>query len=653
MKKITGLFLVLLLTILITACDPETLNEINENIDQELSEMVRLELNEETLEAEYELGAVDLSSINMDVYVDDVFTETISFDWNMINVTDYQKLLTVGTHTIQVTYLSSTLDLTIVITDSSNEESMYLYTFILVDESNQVLSEIRMNDIRNLFIPIYQTDESYGNWYMDANRTIELTMDQLEEGVHTLYLKMISTIEDPNDDSNDDPNDDPNDEPLLIPDELPTDIEINLVMWTVMGSRNSELIEMMFEDFQLIYPNVSLTLVNQGSYTQMRESMLNAIRHDITPSLFMGFPEHMLEYASFNASLSLDDYINHESHGIDTEDFIQAFMDEVRDQNGITYSMPFSKATDVLTYNKTVFDYHGIDLSNRTTAVTWDEIDAWAELLVGDGEMQCEFMLVADSPANLFMNSSYQWGVSPTNANGELFINNETIFSMLEAFQTRFLTKTIAFPIEWNQLYGSTNFLEGNACISLGSTAGVRYNIPSYHNQVDSKFGVFEVGVIPMVQKETCPLTFELNTESFNPNCVALFTGPNIAISTRASEYERLAAWLFLKHITNTENTTLYAMHAGTIPLRLSALNSTVYQDFYGSIENDDFAYARTAEVIVNQAPFYHHETVFIEPYKSSDVRNELKVLFEAIYNGADIEISITEFLSQFDLDSE
>lgn len=434
---------------------------------------------------------------------------------------------------------------------------------------------------------------------------------------------------------------------VSIPDEIPADREIELVLWTAFGQANTELIDEMFESFQEMYPNITLTQTGQGNYDNLRESMIHAIAAGATPTMMFGYPDHFAGYINGNAIVPLNDYIDHETHGVDLDDYVEGFIAENSQFGGTLYSMPFAKSTEMLVYNKEVFDHHGIDLSNRTTAVTWDEVDDWAQQVVGDGEMQCEFMFNADSSSNFFINSSRQWGAGYTNTDGEILIDNATTREMLEFFETRFNDKTVAFPIEWDQDYGSTNFIEGDVCMTQGSTAGTRYNIPTAANTTEGKFGAFEIGIVPVVQKETCSLDPDADPSTIDPNCSAMQQGPNIAISSDADDYERLAAWLFIKHMTSVENTVFFARNTGYVPVRISAFESAEYQAFLESTDPEELPFAMAARAAYQQVNFYRFDAAFTGSVTSARARLEAGQLFEAIYTGTSIEDALQTAISR------
>jgi len=416
---------------------------------------------------------------------------------------------------------------------------------------------------------------------------------------------------------------------VTVLDELPEE-DIEIVLWHAFGDDNAALLQDMFDDFEAMYPQVTITQLGQGGYDGLRESTIQAVVSGTTPTMVFGYPDHFVEYLNGNALVPLDDYIEHDDHGIDLDDFVAGFLAENQQYlDGNQYSMPFAKSTEMVVYNKDVMDYHNIDIS-MTEALTWSDIEEIAETVQGTGDMQCEHLFNADSAANFFIVSSRQWEAGYTNNEGEILIDNPQTREFLNYFNGLFDNDTVSFPIEWDENYGSVPFQDGRVCMSQGSTAGTRHNIPS---QADGKFGIFEMGIAPVVQKEDGPDS-------------AMQQGPNVAIMSDATDAERLASWLLIKFMTNTENTSDFAMSTGYVPVRQSAFSTPEYQAFLGIVdkyqageelsfdEQDRLPYAMAATVAYAQVEYYAFDPAFVGRVTSSGARREAGLAFEAIYAG-------------------
>ncbi len=278
--------------------------------------------------------------------------------------------------------------------------------------------------------------------------------------------------------------------------------------------------------------------------------------------------------------------------------------------------MPYSKSTEMLVYNKTVFDANGITLPTDRP-VTWEELEVYAETIVGDGDMQCEYLINYDSSANLFITATRQWDGQYTNLAGEVLIDNPNTLTMLNYLDGLFESKTLSLPLAWDESYGSANFLKGDVCMTVGSTAGISYNVPLPGNE--GKFGEFELGIAPIPQHEGGVAS-------------VMQQGPNVAIMADTTDAERLASWLLIKHLTSVEATAQWAIDTGYLPVRYSAYDSDLYQTFLNNPDPDYKYESMTANAAYLQVDAFKYDSAFANRVTSSDVRDEAGLALESIF---------------------
>jgi multiple sugar transport system substrate-binding protein len=357
--------------------------------------------------------------------------------------------------------------------------------------------------------------------------------------------------------------------------ELP-DEQITVTFWHVYGQSKEALLLEYIAEFEEMYPNVTIDASSQGDYDSLRNKTGLAITSGIAPTMVVAYPDHVAGYLNSKAVIPLDDFIYDETWGLrDQEgeiglgDFVSSYVNENRQYiGGYMYSLPYSKSTEMMVFNKTIFEANGLTVPTDR-AVSFEELEDYADVLVGDGANQCEYLINYDSPANFFINNVRMWDGGYTNIAGEILVDNANTISMLNTIKGYFEDKTIALPIAWNQAYGSANFVAGDACMTVGSTAGISYNIPTDNS--------FEIGVAPIPQWD-------------EDHKAATQQGPNVAILKNSTDAERLAAWLFIKYITDTDQTAKWSMETGYLPVRYSAFESNRYQFFLdiNDIDNDN-----------------------------------------------------------------
>lgn len=423
---------------------------------------------------------------------------------------------------------------------------------------------------------------------------------------------------------------------------LPSE-EINITFWHAYGQSKGELLNQQIEAFELLYPNINVTSVSRGDYSTLNSMTKLSIASESSPTMVLGYPDHFATYLAYEALVPLDDFANHGTWGIDLTDFIPSFIEEnTQYVGGVMYSMPYSKYAEVLIYNKTVMDNLGISIS-ATEALTYSELKNIATLAVGDGVNQCEYLANYDSASNLFINVTKQWNGAYTNSEAEILVDHVNTKAGLNYILSLFQDKTIVLPLAWSDYYGSEYFKHGEVCMTVSALPGVKYNM-LYQGEVDSSsnpssyiHGEFEVGFAPVPQLE-------------NGVSSVVQQGPNIGILSDSSDSERLAAWLLIKHLTNTENTTDWSMLTEYLPLRLSAINSVEYQEFLNYPTSDYINASKAANATLSQLDYFEFEAGFstVVGITSSTVRQEAELALNDIYGGSKtVDEAIEEMLLQ------
>ncbi len=411
-------------------------------------------------------------------------------------------------------------------------------------------------------------------------------------------------------------------------DEFPTE-PVTITFWHVYGEGKSALLNELIAEFEELHPNVTIDSLSQGNYTDIRDFTKNAIASGgELPTIVIGYPDHVVEYMKGDAVIPLDDFIKSEKWGVNLDDFITSYVEEnTQYQNGLMYSFPYSKSTEMMVYNKDIIEAHAAEIETvlgepfpEDRPLTWDELDKLADILVDPNwdddnptPNKCEFLINYDSAANFFINNVRMWQGGYTNQDGDILVENDNTISMLEYVAQRFYDKTMVVPVEWSANYGSEFFINGETCMSVGSTAGINYNIPSD--------GSFTVGVAPVPQ-------YDMNHPS------AVQQGPNISIMKKTTDAQRLVAWEFIKYLISAENTAKWAMDTGYLPVRYSGYESDLYQEFLqiDDMTNSQYYFSKAAQAAALQRDYFEYDPAFAGAYTSSDARDASEIAMNALY---------------------
>lgn len=491
------------------------------------------------------------------------------------------------------------------------------YTISFPELYDEILTPIVLDFGALITLPILLLEgNTFDGWYLDAELSIEfleLTMPANDVVIYPMFTEGEEAL-------------------INVLSVLPTE-DITITFWHVFGSAKAALLQKYIDEFEELYPNITVNAVSQGGYDDLRNKTILAISAGVGPTMVVGYTDHIATYLNGNAVIPLDDFINDETWGIDISDFIDSYVAESKQSTDrYMYSLPYSKSSEIMIFNKTLFEAKGITVPTDRP-LTFDELELYASIMVGNGPSQCEYLINYDSASNLFINSNYQWNGAYTNAEGEVLVNNSNTISMLEYLSTQFSSNMIALPLAWDASYGSINFLAQDVCMTVSSTAGISYNVP--HD------GAFEIGIAPIPQYDT-------------DNLSVIQQGPNIAIMSNTTDAERLAAWLLMTYITNAKNTVDWAMLTGYLPVRYSGYNSTVYQEFLTNPDLDYVYESMTANAAYIQLDYSRYSPAFSNMVASADVRQQAGIVMEAIFIGsASVTEAIENMLYQLGVDGE
>ena len=434
-----------------------------------------------------------------------------------------------------------------------------------------------------------------------------------------------------------------------IPFQLTTD-PIEITIWHAMGASNQALLEKYAASFKQKYPNVTVVIpAGVGNYDTLKTNMINAITANAMPNLVQAYPDHVAEYLNGKAVLNLNPYIESTTWGLNgadaLDDIIQSYLDENSqyDANGTYYSLPFNKSTEVMIYNKTAFDALELPVPE-----TWQDIIAAAPALKAYGDAIAEAKVRAanpgmtemalaplieaakaliipasyDSTGNAFITFTRQFEGGYTALNystfkGEyLWVNNANTTAAMQFLKDN--KAVITLPEFWDQQYASTPFVNQQTFVTIGSSAGVRYNVPSSDPTTGQP--VFQIGVAPV----------PYNADKPNAKAV-IQQGTNISLMKTGTAQQQLASWLFLKHLISIENTTDWAMETGYLPVRTSAYESTTYQTFLTNPTANQLYISMAANAAYLQRNNMYYDPAFIG---SSRARTQVGLALERIMLG-------------------
>ncbi|MFF2754526.1 extracellular solute-binding protein [Psychrobacillus sp. NPDC058041] len=345
---------------------------------------------------------------------------------------------------------------------------------------------------------------------------------------------------------------------------------VEVEFWHAMSDTHEKWLEDATAKFNAEHENVTVKLVNQGSYGDLSQKLLAAAKAKTSPTIAQAYAEWMTDYNQNNLVVDLAPMINGEN-GFPADQSYEDISEVFRNDNTFgdkILGLPFNKSSRVLFYNKKYFEDNGL-----TPPTTWDELAADAKVLTKeiDGKkvvgmgfengMGSEFSLWVEQAGGKFVDEQQGKVLFNSDAglNALTFINN-----MLKEGSAR---------MAGEDGYMSGPFTRGDVAMYIGSSAGIAY-----------------------VAKDAGDMQWSTTTLPKGVEQAAPFQGTNITMFADSSEAEQTAAFEYMKFLISPENTVDWAKTTGYLPVRESAQKGSDWTSFIEANDpyqagNEQYAY--------------------------------------------------------------
>lgn len=384
--------------------------------------------------------------------------------------------------------------------------------------------------------------------------------------------------------------------------------DVTIEFWHGMSGSLGETMNELVADFNETIgeeKGITVEATYQGGYDDLKSKIIGAIKAGNNPEVVQGTSNNIMEFTQSGFVQPLDEYIAHEEIGMhDYEDIYESYRLESSnyDEVGTIYSLPFSKSTDLLFYNKTFFEENGLELPR-----TWEEVVEVSKQIY---ELTGKPALCIDNTTNYLVTYLFQAKAEYTNRQGEILFNNETSVEALTMLKEN-IDKGY-WRLAGEDKYSSAPFLSQNVFMYLGSSAG-----EGYLSEDNFEWDAIEY---PQVNPQ-------------EPKYIQ--QGNNVAILNKNKTPEEVyAAYEFVKYLVSEEANTKWATETGYLPIRESVAKSEAYQSLIESSNKT----SKLAGIASAQNGFV--EALFMLGNTNSNiVRNEvLTMIDEIILSDADIK---------------
>ncbi len=403
-----------------------------------------------------------------------------------------------------------------------------------------------------------------------------------------------------------------------------TTTPVTITFYHTMGQHLRDVLDRYIAEFQQIYPNITVVHEQVGGYDDVRDQIKTQLAVGAQPNIAYCYPDHVALYNMAKGTVALDSLIaseisvtrgdgSTEQLGLtqaQVDDFIKGYYDEGKQfGDGKMYTLPFSKSTEVLYYNKTFFDANGLK-----APTTWDEME---EVCKKIKELEpTSTPLGYDSESNWFITMCEQLNSGYTSTEGEKFIfdnetNREFVARFREWYQKGYVTTQELGGGYTSALFKKQAGETGKSYMCIGSSAGASNQRP---NKTGDAYD-FEVAITSVPQ-----------VDAANPKVIS--QGPSVCIFNKENPQEVLASWLFVKFLTTTAAFQAeFSMVSGYMPVIKSVNEDPVYRDeFLALADGGANLTALSAKVALEQHDAYYTSPAFVG---SSVARTQVGLLMQ------------------------
>lgn len=473
-----------------------------------------------------------------------------------------------------------------------------------------------------------------------------------------------------------------------------TDERLVVTFWHAMGQSNQVVIDKMVKSFEDEYPNIKINHTSQGGYGDLQSKIQDNLRAGSGPVVAQTYPDHVVAYLTSNNAVvdlnqyALDPEVGFDAMNVNPDNYFKDFWDEGKkyDDLGSLYSMPFNKSTEVLMYNKNIFEKYDwfvkllgynkddvyksyeedtINDEGVVTKVgkreikddfiwnpTWEEIIKIGEAYIKTPEYEApekdangkdvtvqRYALGYDSASNLMITLAQQFAAKDPEdkygARGEGAFVRINPTTMKGEFTFLFDSETEnTYPKEAMQFYKDNADKKIFAiakmlgsedyCSNYFKSQRIIMTIGSSAGSTYNDGGGFKVGVATYPQ-------FEGVAEEEKQ---VIQQGTNLTLFNQQDKELEKAGWLWILWVTNYENAQLWSTETSYFTTRQDVFNSKSYQDYINGKKVTDsgevyYETSLTTEVIrvgLSQNAWFFTNDVFNGTSKARDAAEGMVV---------------------------
>lgn len=326
---------------------------------------------------------------------------------------------------------------------------------------------------------------------------------------------------------------------------------VTITFWHGMSGVLLPAVDELTNDFNKLNPGIAVNAQYQGSYPALNQKLIAAVAAGNPPTITQLFPTWTDQLIRASAIVPMERFIKG-PEGLSEEELndILPILRQANTFNGVMWTMPFNKSLYLLFYN--------VDLlkqSNLKVPQTWDDLINVAKALTREESGRVvRYGFVVRPTTDYFTTMMLTNGGEFLKPDGrEVAFNSEAGVEALQFLIDLVNKHKVAYVIPG---FADADFGAGKVAMYIATNPGFAFAKAAVG-------GKFEVGLAPLPYKKTR---------------ATLLSGTDVAILAKATPEQQAAAWKYIKFVTGTTGTTRWSMKTSYMPIRRSAVNSTLMQ---------------------------------------------------------------------------
>jgi ABC-type glycerol-3-phosphate transport system substrate-binding protein len=340
---------------------------------------------------------------------------------------------------------------------------------------------------------------------------------------------------------------------------------VSIRLWHALSGPQQQALDAMVKKFNDTNgKGITVTALYQGNYTQLYGKTVAAIQGGVLPDLVHAYESHVADYARTDVVVDLGPYRESPKNGLSREsqdDVYRSFYEAntFAQLGNKLLSWPFTRSVAVMYVNEDVLREIG-----RPVPKTWDEFESTvrgATKKDSSGKtIRFGFSFTAD--ASYFDAQVYARGGSLMAADDKTVAwNGKEGLAVLQMVD-RMSKEGSAYSPKGNDW--QTDLAAGKVALSFSSSA----SLPFVKDLADRNGARWSIANLPQSDPA------KARTAQF---------GANVAIFKTTAE-RQLASWLFIKWLSETDQTAQFAATSYFLPVRASAADAPVLKDYWAKV---------------------------------------------------------------------